>query len=281
MCEVSGIIKDYLDYAVQLQENTRILLIQEHIPDDTQKIEETLEKFSLEISNKFPNQEKNQKLNKVMKFLSVSSTRIQESLLQAKRRLHETRSETTQYIGNMMSFFIEVVEIRSHIKATGAFILVLNSALVEISKPELTKHPRSNSFPSGFLSLFKTFIENDYYPTSEEKDYYAQKFGLGRIQIDTWLWNNRSRARKRKIKASPPLDIGSSSENESLVSTSKEVGIINQRAKMIMDNFDMNYSPIGSNSENFYLFLDDGGILMNSLIPEVSDYSFIGYVTRN
>ena len=199
MWELSGIIKAYLDYAVYLQENTRTLLIQEHIPDDTEQIEETLKRFSLDISTKFPSQKSNQKTKTVMKFLLSSSTRIHNSLSQTKRRLHETKSETTHYIGNMMSFFIEVVEIRSHIKATGAFILLLNSALVEVSKSELSKQPRSKSFSDGFLSLFKTFIERGYYPSSEEKDYYAEKFNLSRNQIDTWLWNNRSRAR-RKIK---------------------------------------------------------------------------------
>ena len=68
----------------------------------------------------------------------------------------------------------------------------------------LTKSPRR--LPEDFIAVFRGFLERDYFPTSDEKEHYARRYKLSKQQIDNWLWNNRSRMRKRSVKG-PTVDV--------------------------------------------------------------------------
>jgi hypothetical protein len=281
MWDLLGILKDYLDHSLRVQENSRTLIAQEYIPDGTDQIADTLLRFKLDISQN-PLPANSRKLNNAMGLLITSSSKIHESLLQAKKRLNDTRVETSLYIGNMMAFFIRVVEIRSHIKATGAFIILLNSTLLELSKAEMSKQLKGKPFPDEFLALFKNFIEYDYFPTKEEKNYYAQKFNLTRIQIDNWLWNNRSRARKRKEVIPAPIKTlsGSMSETDSMDSmVSNDFSLISQYNMMIPDDL----SPISleggiPNCELFNLKIDNSVLSIEpGIFGEGGDPAFLNF----
>ena len=136
----------------------------------------------------------------------LSADGIMTGFVNSAKHLIYMENETNRYFGGLMHKLFTASLYAEKAKAFSALVMLLENFLHDLTIVDLPKKPSNKRLPDDFIAVFRGFLERDYFPTSDEKEHYARKYKLSKQQIDNWLWNNRSRMRKRSVKG-PTVDV--------------------------------------------------------------------------
>lgn len=133
--------------------------------------------------------------------LSVALESLKDTNDETSSNYKQLLSKSTSLFGGLLfSRMIKLTYLCENLQTLKNFETIISFYMPILYPGEVFVKSLKRHLPDEFVSVFKGFLERDYYPTSDEKDYYARKYNLTRQQIDNWLWNNRSRMRKRLLK---------------------------------------------------------------------------------